>query len=559
MKDIINKTSLWVCSNQSTFSLFVILSLLFIASVVFLPKLQTVVPTQGGAIKEGIIGQPRFVNPVLAMSSTDRSLSKLIFAGLYSTDIHGDVVEDLAYKHTTSSSSDRYTISLDPSRVFHSGAPVTSEDVVFTFELITDPLIKSPLAPVFTGVEIEASDNHTVVFTLEKANKNFINNLQFGILSKKHWQGTSPEEFPFALHNVSPIGAGPYKISSINRNHQEQITSYILTAHQQESSKGAFISTIDLIFFATQQEALRAFESGQIDNLANISPQELLSLDRTLRAKNIQSYPLDRAFVLYLNQDRHVILENEVIRQTIRQVIDKQGIIDEVLFGRARVSDGPLAPSHSYYSPSSPVNEVDEESYQKALQKLGWKLNDAGRYIKDNNILTLRLDIPQVEEITRTADFIKQDLASIGIEVVIVAHNQQDLVEQIIRKREYEMLIFGQLSNNINSLYAFWHSSAQSDPGINVALYENKTVDAILERLASESAPDSKAIDYKNLQKEIRDDVGAIFLYHPHFIYAVDQSIKNVSLQNANFAWDRFNGITTWYTHTEFLLPWFVK
>lgn len=153
---------------------------------------------------------------------------------------------------------------------------------------------------------------------------------------------------------------------------------------------------------------------------------------------------------------------------------------------------------------------------------------------------------------------IAQDITSLGIPVETVTTPPNQIINDVVRMRNFDLLLFGQLVNDSNSLYSFWHSSQIGDPGINIAGFANETVDAILERLVDPSTDkEQRETDYRNLQEIIRDEVAAIFIYHPHFIYATESKIHNNTVQNLDFAWDRFRGITDWYIRVESLLPWF--
>lgn len=517
------------------------------------------VPAEGGSFSEGLVGYPRFVNPVLAISQTDRDISRLVFSGLFTNNAQGETTPDLALGYESNASSTEYTVTLRDDIYFHDGEPITTADVDFTYSLIVDPIVKSHLAPQFDGVSWEVVDERTIVFSLRSPNPFFVKLLNTGILSRAQWADTPLEEFPFSSYNISPIGSGPYQIESINRNKEERIVSYVLTAH--DGNRSPLISTIEIKFYNSQDAAISAFESGLISNLANISPQELLMLDHTLEKKQVASYPLDRSFVLFFNSDRQPLFENTTIRKAIDQAIDKEQILDEVLFNRGDIATGPLPLSHPYYTAPEEEEALSQEDIEEAFADEDWTKNEQGIYTQASSTLVLTLHVPDIGEITRSAEIIEQNLEAMGIGIEVVAVDQNNIVNDVVRRRDYEMLIFGQLAENPNSLHAFWHSSNREDPGINIAGYDNQTVDVILERLLSgeRTGEDSIEADYSNLQREIREDTPAVFLYHPHFIYAYDRKINNINMSNLRFAWDRFNEVEDWYIQTERLLPWFTK
>ena len=129
--------------------IFYILATIFILSTFALiaqVRTQTtvLVPSIGGKITEGVIGAPRFVNPILAISQTDKDLTKLIYAGLMTRNSKGEIVPELAKSYSVSDDSKKYTFILHKNLTFHDGTPLTADDVVFTVNKILQPGIKSP-------------------------------------------------------------------------------------------------------------------------------------------------------------------------------------------------------------------------------------------------------------------------------------------------------------------------------------------------------------------------------------------------------------------------------
>jgi peptide/nickel transport system substrate-binding protein len=109
-------------------------------------QLIVAIPGYGGGVSEGIIGSPRFINPVLAISDADHDLSILIYSGLLRATPEGDYVPDLAENYTVSQDGLTYTFTLRKNATFHDGIPVTADDVVFTISKTQDPALKSPRA-----------------------------------------------------------------------------------------------------------------------------------------------------------------------------------------------------------------------------------------------------------------------------------------------------------------------------------------------------------------------------------------------------------------------------
>ena len=126
------------------------------------------VSARGGGFTEGVVGSPRFVNPLLAISDTDRDLVALSFAGLMGRAPDGSLIPVLAERYELSEDGKVYTFYLRENLRFSDGTPLTSEDVVFTVKKAQDPGLKSPRLSDWSGVLVESIDARTVQFTLPK-------------------------------------------------------------------------------------------------------------------------------------------------------------------------------------------------------------------------------------------------------------------------------------------------------------------------------------------------------------------------------------------------------
>jgi len=183
--------------------------------------LSTQVPARGGTYIEGVIGSPRFVNPLLAISETDRDLSKLVYSGLLKMDPDGTLSPDLASSYTVSEDRLTYTFTIRPDAIFQNATPVTANDVAFTIRQAQNPEIKSPMRAHWEGVAISIIDQATISFTLKSPYAPFIENTTIGILPHLLWQEVNPEEFPFSTLNANPVGSGPFRVEGVKETPQE--------------------------------------------------------------------------------------------------------------------------------------------------------------------------------------------------------------------------------------------------------------------------------------------------------------------------------------------------
>ncbi len=299
------------------------------------------VPTAGGELREGVVGLPRTVNPILAISDIDRDLSSLIFAGLTRYE-KGAIVPDIAKSWTVSPDGLTYDFTLRDDLEFSDGSPLLADDVVFTIQKIQDPALKSPRRADWNDVTVTAISPTHIRFVLKQPYTPFITNTTVGIIPKHLWNNVSDGQFIFSQYNTEPIGAGPYKLSDITRDGENIPLSYHLQSWQGHRKK-AFINNIVFYFFDTENEVLAALNEGTIDSAPLLSP----SVAKQLSINNNEPYtiitaPLPRLFGIFLNQNQSPVLAEKSVRQALDKAIDRQNIIDIVLSGYGTLAEGPL-------------------------------------------------------------------------------------------------------------------------------------------------------------------------------------------------------------------------
>jgi peptide/nickel transport system substrate-binding protein len=197
------------------------------------------------------------------------------------------------------------------------------------------------------------------------------------------------------------------------------------------------------------------------------------------------------------------------------------------------------------------------------LSKSGWAINENGILEKKTKTTkqTLELSISTADstELKLIAEMVKKSWEELGAKVTVKVYEFGDLSQNIIKTRKYDTLLFGEIINKDLDLYAFWHSSQRNSPGLNVSMYVNSKADKILED--ARTSFDEKAKDslYKSFEEIIKDDVPAIFLYSPEYLYMMSKEIKGYDMKTISSPSDRFSGIDKWYIKTDKVWEIFVK
>jgi peptide/nickel transport system substrate-binding protein len=519
------------------------------------------VPDYGGQLTEGVIGSPRFVNPLLAISDTDRDLSSLIYSGLLKVMPDGTLIPDLAKSYKISSDGLVYTFVLKDNIYFHDGTKVTADDVVFTVEKAQDANIKSPRKTNWDGVKVDKIDDNTVTFTLKQPYSPFIQNTTLGILPKHIWKTASAEEFPFSQYNTKPIGSGPYKVDSITYTGSGLPSEYHLQSFNKYTLGKPFITYLVIKSFQNEKDIISAYKSGSIESMHSISPNQLDTLK--LQKNEIITAPLPRIFGVFFNQNVAPVFVNKEVRQALNMATNREEIIQSVLAGFGQTIEEPMPPKDASQTNTNNFNQENIDSAIVLLTKNGWKKNASGIMEKKNKketvTLSFSISTSDAPELKAIAEILQKQWQKIGAQVEIKIFEVGDLNQNIIRPRKYDSLLFGEIIGRDMDLYPFWHSSQRVDPGLNIALYTNLKADKILESIRKTTSPASQQTLYKNFNNEIDVDVPAVFIYSPSFIYIVPPKVKNIKIGQLTTPSERFSDINTWYIETSKVWEIFAK
>lgn len=544
----IERVVLWVLVAIFTLSAF--------ALVIKVNNEATVqVPVRGGVVKEGVIGAPRFINPLLAPSDTDRDLVMLFYSGLMLPSADGTLVPNLAERYSISEDGKEYTFILRDDITFHDGTPLTADDVVFTISLAQNPAIKSTRRADWEGVRVEKVSAREVRFTLTNPYAPFLENTTIGILPRHLWLNVSPQEFAFSKFNTEPIGSGPFKLKSIDENASGIPTRYELRPFANYALGRPYINKFFIRFYANEDDLLRAYEAGTITSMSAVSS---VTLQKSIkRESSLLRISFPRIFAVFFNQNKNHVFTDKAVRQALTVLLDKQGIVDEILNGYGTVIDSPIPPStvagqHSVASSALTTQEERQDEARTILEAAGWKYDtELGTWKNKEQTLSFTLSTANTPELKRAADISAATWGEFGIPVKVSVFETGDLNQNIIRPREYESLLFGEVVGRSLDLFAFWHSSQKDDPGLNIALYTNASVDEWLSKARTESDKNERDALYVKMEQEMRSDAPALFLYAPDFLYVVPTDIKGVNTLLVATPSERFAQVHLWHTNTE--------
>lgn len=605
-------------------------------------KHTNIVPDDGGTLIEGVVGQPRFINPIYAESNdVDRDLTNLVFSGLMKYDSNGQITPDLAKKKPEPTEEGKvYEIELKDNIFFHDNEKLTAQDVLFTIKTIQNPDFKSPLLAKWLGVETEAISDSRIRFTLKNAYPGFLENLTVKIIPEHIWKDVSSQNFPLSAYNFQPIGSGPFKFNNLIKTNDGKIKGIVLDKNSRYYNQKPHLSQIRFIFFENEENLMAAAKSGMVNSAAPSYPFNQTKIDGFSK----YGFTMPRYYAIFLNSEKNPLLQNRDFRIALAYATDYKAIKEQVLNMQGEIVNSPFLPE--IFNLQAPDNAIrtDVSESKRILGQLGYELKDnkwikvikpatqtltknlsfgskgkeveklqaclakfpdiypsgkiTGTFGEETRQAVIKLqekypdDILKPAGITKgngkvgaatraklnelcssapvreellqmnlttsndpllvaIANAIKTQWEEVGITTSIQNVDITELKQNIIKDRNYEALIFGQILSVMPDPFSFWHSTQRNYPGLNLSNYNNKKVDKLLEEIRVEDNQLVRNSILENTQKLLLDDVPAIFLCNPTYSYFVSDKIKGIQPELIADPSERFAGISNWYLHTQ--------
>lgn len=511
-------------------------SFIFLASEIFRENTISA-PVAGGEYFEGMIGQPIFVNPVLGEAGeADRTLSRLIF----------DDILILAESRKISDDGKVFNIRLKEDVKWHDGEPITSDDVVFSIQAIQNPDSRSALFSSWRGVEIQRVSEREIKLTLSSPYAFFESTLRNLRPIPKHIFGVVPAaNLRLSNYNLEPIGSGPFRFDAFEKRRDGFIVEYRLVRNENYFGEKPYLEKFTFRFYSNEKESTDAFNSGTLDGAWGLTYRDLEKIKIGHRLFKLK---MPRYYAVFFNPFAREELKSGNVRRALAAAIDRAAIIEKVFGGNATPVYGPLS---NFFE-----NSVGEEGAVDAadlLEKDGWRLNAEGVREKKTKKETLKLEfnlaIPQIPFLLEAAELLKEEWAKIGVKANLLAMAPQE-TNETIKTRNYEMIFFGNILNENLDIYSFWHSGERFYPGLNLALYENRAVDVLIESVRRNLNPAERERGLKTLQSLIVRDAPAAFFFSPDYFYVVKNKPVIEMPERVSFPDERLKSVNKWHLKT---------
>ena len=459
------------------------------------------VPVKSSLYREGIVGQPIKVNPIIASADADRDLVELLFGNLL----------ELSENHKVSDDGKTWNVVLKTDLKWSDGKPLTSDDVIFTIDAIQNTESRSPLFLTWQGVIANRISELEIEFTLRTPYVFFLDNLKEFKVIPRHIFGALPAaNLYLSDFNLEPIGSGPYRFASFKKRKDGFITDYYLEANENFSGQQPFIKNFQVKFYENSEGLIRAFNAKRIDGFGGLNPDDAgkLTLSHQVLEKSVPQY-----YAVFINKSAKPSLGFKSVLAALNLATDKQKLVREALRGKAFPVNSPILPLMEEYSEeiTSSSLKFSVSMASEVLSKDKWVVNEETKFREKNigkqkEVLDFSIVVPNIPFLIKTVDILKEDWGQIGVKLTPIILDPADVVNEVIKTRNYQMLIFGNILNSNPDIFSFWHSSERFYPGFNLALYENKKVDSLLESIRRNTDAESRKTELAQLQRIIAED-----------------------------------------------------
>ncbi len=519
-------------------------------------------PKHAGSASIGIFGSPRFLNPVLnQLNDADRDLSAVIFSGLMKYDGQGNLINDLAENYSIGEFGKIYDVTIRKNIKWHDEKPLTADDVIFTLQIIQNSEYRSPLRALWQSIEIEKIDDLTIRFKLKNAYASFLNNLTFGILPKHLWESVTPAQFALHELNLKPVGSGPYKFKKLQKDKNGVVKVMEFGSFKNYFAGEPYLVSVIFKFYSSETDAINAYKKEEINVFNFVSAESLTDFSKSSDIPVIYPIILPRYFAIFFNQSQNPLLADKYIRQALAYATDKKNIIESVFNDYAREINSPLLPGMAGYSDDKiKIYEFAPEQTKNLLAKNGWEDLDNDGILekettkgktKETAKLEFTLTTIDWPELTKVAQILQNQWGNAGIKLNLDIKETAKIQNEVIKPRQYQALLFGEVLGQEPDLFHFWHSSQKQESGLNIALYENPQVDKLLSGALEDLDRNDLIQKIQQAVSLITDDLPAIFLFSPDYIFAAKKEIKGIELKNTDSPSSRFSQINKWYTGTH--------
>lgn len=481
---------------------------------------------EGGELINAMIGEPSGLIFMVAGESASAAIASNIFNSLLkynaNLELEGELVESWQI------SKDKKTIifKLKPNLKWADGKPLTSEDVLFTWQLVTDENTRSPYAADYQLVKkAEAPDSRTFKVTYSQAYSPALSSwASLHILPKHLLKGQDIRKTAFAR---KPVGSHYYQLDQWN--HGENIK---LSRNPHSVLGSANINKLITRIIPDSSAQFLELMAENIDSMGldPIKYSRIIPARPKLKKKLNLYKELGNSYTYLGFNLKHKPFDDVRVRKAINYAIDKQEIIDGVFLGLGINIASPYKPGTRWSNPNLNPTPFDPDKARKLLKEAGFEDRDNdGILERDGKPFSFEIITNQNKEREKSAVIIQRRLKEIGIDVKIRAIEWASFISRFINTGEFDVVILGWGLSLDPDQYNIWHSSQQAPGQFNFVGYNNPKVDQLLEQGRTEFDPEKRMQIYHEFAEVLLEDSPIVYLSAGYGLTAIHKRVQGIA------------------------------
>ena len=499
--------------------------------------------TPGDALVVGSIGDASRLLPLLASDSASGEIVGLLFNGLLKYNERLEIVGDLAESWTVEEEGKVLTFVLRPKVRWHDGVALTAEDVRFTYEKLIDPHVRTPFSSSYELVEsLDVIDAKTVRVRYREPFSPALESWMIGIIPKHLLEHEDLDTTSFLRH---PVGHGPYRF--IRWKTGELIE---LQANPDYFEHRPYIDRYLYRVIPDQATMFLELLTAGID-LSSLTPlQYRRQTDGRFVRQAYRKFRYPSFGFTYLGYNlKDPRFADVRVRRAISQAIDKQAIIDGVLYGLGSIATGPYPKESWAHDPSVKPEAFDMEAAKRLLSEAGWSDRDGDGWLdRDGQRFQFELLTNQGNEVRRqVCELVQQQLRAVGIDVKIRIIEWSVFVHEFIDKRRFEAVLLGWSLSHDPDLYDLFHSSKTKEGEYNFVGYANPEVDRLLEQGRRVFDLEERKRIYHQVHRMLAEDQPYTFLFVQDALPIVSARFRDVVTSPIGIGYN----LIDWYVPLE--------
>lgn len=481
--------------------------------------------TQGGTLIDAMTGEPSTLIYMVAGESASAAVTANIFNKLLKYNANLDLEGELVERWQISSDSKTITFTLKPNLQWADGKPLTSQDVMFTWQAVTNEKTASPYASDYQLVKnATAPDPRTFIVTYDQAYAPALDSWAgLQILPKHLLENQDLHTSAFAR---KPIGSHFYQLDKWNSGENIKLSK------NPKSVLGE--ANIEQLVTRIIPDNSAQFLELMADNI------DSMGLDPIKYSRIIPSRPeLQEKLALYKELGnsytymgfnlKHKPFDDLRVRLAINYAIDKQEIIDGVYLGLGINIASPYKPGTRWSNPTLKPYTYDVEKAKALLKEAGFEdANGDGILERDGKPFSFEILTNQNKEREKSAVLIQRRLREVGIDVQIRAIEWASFISRFIKTGDFDAVILGWGLGLDPDQFNIWHSSQQQPGQFNFIGYQNAKVDRLLELGRVELDPNKRMAIYHEFSRVLFEDSPIIYLSAGYGLTAIHKRVKGI-------------------------------